>query len=58
MISAILCASVADYPIYVAVHSRLSENTVHLTQTFTDNTPNFNPGELQQVEHNYLFENS
>jgi hypothetical protein len=51
-------ASVADYPIYVAVHSRLSENTVHLTQTFTVNTPNFNPGELQQVEHNYLFENS
>ena len=58
MISAILCASVADYPIYVADHSRLSENTVHLTQTFTDNTPNFNPGELQQVEYNYLFENS
>jgi len=50
--------SVADYPIYVAVHSRLSENTVHLTQTFTVNTPNFTPGELQQVEHNYLFENS
>jgi hypothetical protein len=50
--------SVADYPIYVAVHSRLSENMVHLTQTITVNTPNFNPGELQQVEHNYLFENS
>ena len=50
--------SVADYPVYVAVHSRLSENTVHLTQTYTVNTPNFIPGELQQVEHNYLFENS
>ena len=50
--------SVADYPVYVAVHSRLAENTVHLMQTYTVNTPNFNPGELQQVEHNYLFENS
>jgi hypothetical protein len=50
--------SVADYPVYVAVHSRLVENTVHLTQTYTVNTPNFNPGELQKVEHNYLFENS
>jgi hypothetical protein len=50
--------SVADYPVYVAVHSRLTENTVHLTQTYTVNTPNFNPGELQKVEHNYLFENS
>jgi hypothetical protein len=50
--------SVADYPVYVAVHSRLSENTVHLIQTYTVNTPNFNPGELQQVEYNYLFENS
>jgi hypothetical protein len=50
--------SVADYPVYVAVHSRLAENTVHLTQTYTVNTPNFVPGELQKVEHNYLFENS
>jgi hypothetical protein len=50
--------SVADYPVYVAVHSRLVENTVHLTQTYTVNTPNFNPGELDQVEQNYLFENS
>jgi hypothetical protein len=48
--------SVADYPVYVAVHSRLSGNTVHLTQTYTVNTPNFEPGELEQVEHNYLFE--
>ena len=48
--------SVADYPVYVAVHSRLAENTVHLTQTYTVNTPNFSPGELQYVEHNYLFE--
>jgi hypothetical protein len=50
--------SVADYPVYVAVHSRLAENTVHLMQTYTVNTPNFSPGELQQVEYNYLFENS
>jgi len=50
--------SVADYPVYVAVHSRLSENIVHLTQTYTVNTPNFVPGELQKVQHNYLFENS
>jgi hypothetical protein len=50
--------SVADYPVYVAVHSRLHENTVHLTQTYTVNTPNFEPGELKQVDHNYLFENS
>jgi hypothetical protein len=50
--------SVADYPVYVAVHSRLAENTVYLTQTYTVNTPNFVPGELQKVEHNYLFENS
>jgi hypothetical protein len=50
--------SVADYPVYVAVHSRLHENTVHLMQTYTVNTPNFEPGELQQVEYNYLFENS
>lgn len=50
--------SVADYPVYVAVHSRLAENTIHLTQTYTINTPNFVPGELQKVQHNYLFENS
>jgi hypothetical protein len=50
--------SIADYPVYVAVHSRLSENTVHLMQTYTVNTPNFEPGELQQVEENYLFEDS
>lgn len=50
--------SVADYPVYVAVHSRLAENNVYLTQTYTVNTPNFSPGELQQVEYNYLFENS
>jgi len=50
--------SVADYPVYVAVHSRLAENTVHLTQTYTVNTPNFIPGELPKVQHNYLFENS
>jgi hypothetical protein len=50
--------SVADYPVYVAVHSRLAENTVHLTQTYTVNTPNFEPGELGQADHNYLFENS
>jgi hypothetical protein len=50
--------SVADYPVYVAVHSRLAENTVHLMQTYTVNTPNFEPGELQQVGYNYLFENS
>ena len=50
--------SIADYPVYVAVHSRLAENTVHLMQTYTVNTPNFEPGELQQVDHNYLFENS
>ena len=50
--------SIADYPVYVAVHSRLSENTVHLMQTYTVNTPNFNPGELQQVEDNYLLEDS
>lgn len=50
--------SVADYPVYVAVHSRLVENRVHLMQTYTVNTPNFKPGELGQEEHNYLFENS
>lgn len=50
--------SVADYPVYVAVHSRLAKNTVHLTQTYTVNTLNFVHGELQKVEHNYLFENS
>ena len=50
--------SVADYPVYVAVHSRLAENKVHLMQTYTVNTPNFEPGELGQVDHNYLFENS
>jgi len=50
--------SVADYPVYVAVHSRLAENTVHLTQTYTVNTPNFNPGELQEVDYNYLFEST
>lgn len=50
--------SVADYPVYVAVHSRLAGNIVHLTQTYTVNTPNFEPGELCQVAHNYLFENS
>ena len=50
--------SVADYPVYVAVHSRLAENTVYITQTYTVNTPNFEPGELQQVEDNYLLENS
>jgi hypothetical protein len=50
--------SVADYPVYVAVHSRLVENTVHLTQTYTVNTPNFEPGNLKQAEHKYLFENS
>jgi len=50
--------NVADYPVYVAVHSRLAENTVHLTQTITVNTPNFIPGELEKVMHNYLFENS
>jgi hypothetical protein len=50
--------SVADYPVYVAVHSRLVYNTVHLTQTYTVNTPNFEPGNLKQVEHKYLFENS
>ena len=48
--------SVADYPVYVAVHSRLDKNTVHLMQTYTVNTPNFEPGTLKQVEHNYLFE--
>jgi hypothetical protein len=48
--------SIADYPVYVAVHSCLTENTVHLMQTYTVNTPNFEPGELQQVEENYLFE--
>ena len=50
--------SVADYPVYVAVHSRLVENRVHLMQTYTVNTPNFEPGELEEAEHNYLFENS
>ena len=50
--------SVADYPVYVAVHSRLAENKVHLMQTYTVNTPNFEPGELGQADHNYLFENS
>jgi hypothetical protein len=49
---------ISNYPVYVAVHSRLSENTVHLTQTYTVNTPNFKPGELQQVQNNYLFDNS
>lgn len=50
--------SVADYPVYVAVHSRLAENKVHLMQTYTVNTPNFKPGEIGQADHNYLFENS
>jgi hypothetical protein len=50
--------SIADYPVYVAVHSRLVENRVHLMQTYTVNTPNFEPGELEEAEHNYLFENS
>ncbi len=50
--------SVGDYPVYVAVHSRLSNNTVNLMQTYTVNTPNFSPGELQQVEYNYLLEDS
>ena len=50
--------SVGDYPVYVAVHSRLAENTVHLNQTITVNTPNFIPGELEKVMHDYLFENS
>ncbi len=50
--------SVADYPVYVAVPSRLAGNTVHLTQTYTVNTSNFEPGELKQADHNYLFENS
>jgi len=51
--------SVADYPVYVAVHSRLVENTVELTQTITVNTPNFNPGEFEKViDDEYLFENS
>jgi hypothetical protein len=50
--------SVADYPVYVAVHSKLHKNKVHLTQTYTVNTPNFEPGELEQAEYNYLFENS
>lgn len=50
--------SIADYPVYVAVHSRLAENRVHLMQTYTVNTPNFEPGELEEAEHNYLFENS
>jgi hypothetical protein len=50
--------SVADYPVYVAVHSRITENTIHLMQTYTINTPNFRQGELELVEYNYLFENS
>jgi hypothetical protein len=50
--------SVGDYPVYVAVHSRLAENRVHLMQTYTVNTHNFEPGELQKTEYNYLFENS
>jgi len=50
--------SVAEYPVYVAVHSRLVENRVHLMQTYTVNTPNFEPGELEHTEYNYLFENS
>jgi hypothetical protein len=50
--------NVADYPVYVAVHSRLAENTVYLTQTYTVNTPNFDPGELQKTENDYLFEDS
>jgi hypothetical protein len=50
--------SIADYPVYVAVNSRLAENTVHLTQTITVNTPNFIPGELEKVKNDYLFENS
>lgn len=51
-------SSVADYAVYVAVHSRLSENTVYLTQIYTVNTPNFEPGELQKIEDNYLLEDS
>ena len=50
--------SVGDYPVYVTVHSRLAENRVHLMQTYTVNTHNFEPGELQKTEYNYLFENS
>ena len=45
--------SVADYPVYVAVHSRLTGNTVHLMQTYTVNTPNFEHGELHMIDHNY-----
>lgn len=50
-------SNIADYPVYVAIHSRLSENTVYLTQTYTVNTPYFEPGELQKSEDNYLFDN-
>ena len=50
-------SNIADYPVYVAVHSRLSENTVYMTQTYTVNTPDFEPGELQKSEDNYLFDN-
>ena len=50
--------SVAEYPVYVAVHSRLVENRVHLMQTYTVNTPNFEPGELEHAEYNYLFEST
>jgi hypothetical protein len=50
--------SISDYPVYVAIHSRIEDNKVHLTQTYTVNTPNFNPGELQQVQNNYLLEDS
>jgi hypothetical protein len=50
--------SVGDYPVYVAVHSRLSNNTVNLMQTYTVNTPNFIPNDLEKVEYNYLLEDS
>ena len=50
--------SVADCAVYVTVNSRFTENTVHLMQTYTVNTPNFKSGELQKTEENYLLENS
>ena len=50
--------NLGDYPVYVGVNSRLTENTVHLMQTYTVNTPNFEPGELQKTEDDYLIEYS
>ena len=50
--------SVADCAVYVTVNSRLTENTVHLMQTYTINIPNFEPGELQKTEENYLLKDS